>query len=168
MLAFLKCAALNFSTDHLVQLLAGVSLGFGRTFDLLVESEPLVCELQCTSPREIRRFIWVRSREVSEKVREMRLPRLPALHARKKKWRLPEQSDPFDCQEEKSSTERIWRRNCASVSEFTDKVLAVMEDLAERGQVLKYTEQEAGIPWGHQEGQAWESRNSPSLVRWHP
>ena len=72
-----------------------------------------------------------------------RLPRLPALYARKKKWRLPEQADPLDYQEEKCSTERIWRRNYASVSELTDKVLAVMEDQAERGQVLKFTEREA-------------------------
>ena len=72
-----------------------------------------------------------------------RLPRLPALHARKKKWRLPEQADPLDYQEEKCSTVRIWRRNYASVSELTDKVLAVMEDQAERGQVLKFTEREA-------------------------
>ena len=72
-----------------------------------------------------------------------RLPRLPALYARKKKWRLPEQADPLDYQEEYCSTERIWRRNYASVSELTDKVLAVMEDQAERGQVLKFTEQEA-------------------------
>ena len=72
-----------------------------------------------------------------------RLPRLPAQYARKKKWRLPEQADPLDYQEEKCSTERIWRRNYASVSELTDKVLAVMEDQAERGQVLKFTEREA-------------------------
>ena len=44
-----------------------------------------------------------------------RLPRLPALYPWKKKWRLPEQADPLDYQEEKCGTERIWRRNHASV-----------------------------------------------------
>ena len=67
---------------------------------------------------------------------------MPALYARKKKWRLP-QTDPLDSQEEKSSTERIWRRNYSTLVELTEQVLAVMEDQAERGQILKYTEQEA-------------------------
>ena len=72
-----------------------------------------------------------------------RLPRLPSLYTRKKKWRLTEQTDLLDYQEEKSSTEGIWRRNCSTLVEFTEQVLAVMEDQAERGQILKYTEQEA-------------------------
>ena len=73
---------------------------------------------------------------------EARLPRLPALYNRKKKWRLQEQTDPLDYQEEKSSTEQIWRRNYSTPVAFSD-VLAEMEDQAERGQILKYTEQEA-------------------------
>ena len=72
-----------------------------------------------------------------------RLPRLPALYAPKKKWRLAEQSDPVRYQEERVSTEQVWRRNYSTLVEFTDQVLEVMEDQAKRWQVLKLSEDEA-------------------------
>ena len=37
----------------------------------------------------------------------------------------------------------MWRTNYASLDAFSDKVLAVLEDQATRGQVIKMTEQEA-------------------------
>ena len=72
-----------------------------------------------------------------------RLPRLPALYAPKKRWRLAEQSDPVRYQEERVSGEQVWRRNYSTLVEFTDQVLEVMEDQAKRGQVLKLSEAEA-------------------------
>ena len=66
-----------------------------------------------------------------------RLPRLPALYAKKTKWRLPEQADPTDSSEEQSSLETIWRRNYASPAELPDKVIDVLEDQSRRIQVLK-------------------------------
>ena len=71
-----------------------------------------------------------------------RLPRLPALYA-PKKWPLTEQSDPVRYQEERVSTEQVWRRNYSTPVEFKNQVLEVMEDQAKRGQVLKLSESEA-------------------------
>ena len=40
-------------------------------------------------------------------------------------------------------TQSVWRTNYASLDVFSDKVLAVLEDQATRGQVIKMTEQES-------------------------
>ena len=39
--------------------------------------------------------------------------------------------------------EAIWKRNCSSLTEWSDKVLSVLEDQASSGQVLKLTETDA-------------------------
>ena len=71
-----------------------------------------------------------------------RLPRLPALYPAKKRWRLSEQGDPRNYLEQ-VDTVSMWRTNYASLDVFPDKVLAVLEDQATRGQVIKMTEHEA-------------------------
>ena len=39
-----------------------------------------------------------------------RLPRVPELYPRKKKWRLPRQADPLDYMEEQDTSESVWRQ----------------------------------------------------------
>ena len=73
----------------------------------------------------------------------VRLPRLPALYPAKRKWRLPEQSNPLDHLEGDAGGESAWRRNYTSLQELSDKVVDVLEDQARRGQVLKLSEPEA-------------------------
>ena len=46
-----------------------------------------------------------------------RLPRHPALYSKKTRWRLPEQYDPLDYQEERSATEGVWSRNYPTLEE---------------------------------------------------
>ena len=68
----------------------------------------------------------------------VRLPRLSALYANKRRWKLPEQNA-----EDEEKGDGIWRSNFASLSPVEDKVIAVLEDQAARGQVLKLSETEA-------------------------
>ena len=72
-----------------------------------------------------------------------RLPRIPALYPRKKKWSLLKQMDPLDDLEQQSGGEAVWRQNFSSLEAYTDKVLEVMHDQANRGQVLRLSEEEA-------------------------
>ena len=72
-----------------------------------------------------------------------RLPRLPALYARKKRWRLPKQMDPLDYLEDHSANDAVWRLNYSSLEEHSDSVLEVLVDQANRGQVLRLSEEEA-------------------------
>ena len=65
-----------------------------------------------------------------------RMPRLPALHRPKRRWRLESQMDPQGLPRRRGT-------NCTSLTGFADKVDAVLEDQAARGQVLKYSEEEA-------------------------
>ena len=62
-----------------------------------------------------------------------RLPRLPALYVAKRRWRLPEQEDPLEYQQEERGARAHGRGT----------VLAVMDDQSSRGQVLKLREEEA-------------------------
>ena len=41
----------------------------------------------------------------------VRMPRLPALYIQKKRWRIPEQSDPLDYLERPQEDGVTWRRN---------------------------------------------------------
>ena len=75
---------------------------------------------------------------------------LPALHRPKRKWRLPAQPDPLDYLEEAIEGDQMWSRNCSTMASLSDKVTAVLEDQAERGQVLKLTEEEARKKCPHQ------------------
>ena len=72
-----------------------------------------------------------------------RLPRLPALYEKKTSWRLPEQFNALDYQEERAAAEGVWRSNYSSLAGLADKVEAVMDDQAERGQIPRLTEKEA-------------------------
>ena len=62
----------------------------------------------------------------------------------KRRWRLESQRGPTNWQqEEEKQSESPWRQNYASLVGFADKVEAVLEDQAGRGQALKFTEAEA-------------------------
>ena len=74
----------------------------------------------------------------------VRMPRLPALYKRKKKWRLASQADPRNyLEDEEAGGELTWRRNYSSLDELSDKVIDVLEDQSKRGQILKLSEAEA-------------------------
>ena len=62
-----------------------------------------------------------------------RLPRLPALYAKKTSWRLPEQYNALDYEEERAASEGVWPSNYSSLEGLADKVEAVMDDQFERG-----------------------------------
>ena len=62
--------------------------------------------------------------------RGTRMPRHPALYRSKWKWRLEQQRDPTNWQEEEKLSESPWRQNNASLVCFADKVEAVLEDQA--------------------------------------
>ena len=55
-----------------------------------------------------------------------RLSRVPALYPRKKKWRVPRQTDPLDEMEEKDMSESFWRQYCSSLAEYEEQVLDVV------------------------------------------
>ena len=65
----------------------------------------------------------------------VRLPRQPALHHPMRKLAFTGTGRHVD--------EAIWKRNFSSLTEWSDKVLSVLEDQASRGQVLKLTETDA-------------------------
>ena len=74
----------------------------------------------------------------------VRMPRLPALYKRKKKWRLASQADPRNyLEDEETGSEHTWRRNYASLDELSDKVIDVLEDQTRRDQIIKLTETDA-------------------------
>ena len=73
----------------------------------------------------------------------MRLPRLPALYRPKRKWRLADQANPCDYQEEELAGDPLWKKNYSSLAELSDQVKDVLDDQSRRGQVLKLSEQEA-------------------------
>ena len=62
----------------------------------------------------------------------VRLPRLPALYVRKKRWQLPEQKYPEDPGAAPEDEEAVWR----PWGPLVDKVREVLEDQATRGQVM--------------------------------
>ena len=72
-----------------------------------------------------------------------RLPRLPALYAQKRKWRLPRAAEPEDYMEPQADGDAVWRRNYSTLPQHSDKDNDVMEDQARRGLVIALTEEEA-------------------------
>ena len=72
-----------------------------------------------------------------------RLPRQPALYPSKRKWRLPGQEDATDYLSAADDEETAWQKNYSSVGPLAEKAEEVLEDQCSRGQVLKFTEQEA-------------------------
>ena len=77
----------------------------------------------------------------------VRMPWLPALYRPKRKRKLPAQSDPLDCLEEAIEGDQVWRRNHSTAAEHSQT--AVLEDQAERGQVLRLSEEEARKKYPH-------------------
>ena len=74
------------------------------------------------------------------------MPRHPALYRPKRRWRLESQRDPTNWQqEEEKQSESPWRQNYASLVGIADKVEAVLEGQAGRGQVLKFAEADARV-----------------------
>ena len=71
----------------------------------------------------------------------VRLPRLPALYRPKRKWRLADQANPCDYQEEELAGDPSWKKNYSSLAELSDQVKDVLDDQSRRGQVLKLSEQ---------------------------
>ena len=77
----------------------------------------------------------------------VRIPQLLALYKTNRRWKLPEQSDALDYLEAAVEGDPEWRRNYSTLAELSEQVTAVLEDLAERGQVL--SEQEARKKYPH-------------------
>ena len=73
----------------------------------------------------------------------VRMPRLPALFTKKKRWMLPDQADPMAYQEERAAEEGVWRQNYSSLAEWSGECVKILDDQAEREQVLKMSEVEA-------------------------
>ena len=61
-----------------------------------------------------------------------RLPRLPALYAAKKRWKLTGQEDPADCLEPVEGSEAAWRKNYSTPGPFMNEVESVLEDQHKR------------------------------------
>ena len=72
-----------------------------------------------------------------------RLPRLPALYKAKRRWRLPEQTDPLEYLEQHLCPESIWRNNYASLPPLEEQVLEVLHEQASRGQIIMLPERAA-------------------------
>ena len=72
-----------------------------------------------------------------------RLPRLLAIYAAKKRWRLPGQEDPTDYLESIEEPGAEWRKNYSTLGPLFEEVEKVMKDQHARGQVLKLTEHDA-------------------------
>ena len=73
----------------------------------------------------------------------VRMPRLPALFKQKRRWRLPEQTNPLEYLEQPKDEGKTWRRNNVSLDQCKEQVLKVLHDQASRGQVLIMSESEA-------------------------
>ena len=105
-----------------------------------------------------------------------RLPRLPALYARKKRWRLPKQMDPLDYLEDQSANDAVWRLNYSSLEEHSDSVLEVSRSSQPRTSLTalrRRSQEEIPKSYGGFFGSAKEretrrSHFCPSPFRWHP
>ena len=72
------------------------------------------------------------------------MPRLPALHRLKKKWRLAPQTNPRAyLEEEDHGGETAWRRNYATLRPLRKEVMDVLDDQARRSQLIRLPEVEA-------------------------
>ena len=108
----------------------------------------------CSTSRRIRRCLLEAFLVVCALDLGMRMPRLPALCSicQNAEWRLPAQSDPLDCLEEAIEGDQVWRRSYSTLAHLPEQVTAVLEDQAERGQVLRLTEEEARRTYPHLSG----------------
>ena len=98
-----------------------------------------------------------------------RLPRFPALYAKKKRWQLPEQRYPEDPDGNPNVGESVWRSNYSSLGPLEDKVREVLEDQATRGQVLKLSIPKVScrLTRGTAQGQEGWNLHCSSPVRRH-
>ena len=76
----------------------------------------------------------------------------------------PDQADPVAWQEERAAEQGVWRQNYSSVADWSAECVKIMNDQAERGQVLRMRGSaeiprvDGGITWSDQEGEArWRS-----------
>ena len=74
----------------------------------------------------------------------VRMPRLP-----KRRWKLQGQSDPLDYLEDAVVGDPDWRRIYSTLDDLSEQVTTVLEDQAERGQVLRLTEEETRKNYPH-------------------
>ena len=79
----------------------------------------------------------------SASVRVLVFPGFRLFYPPKRKWRLPQQSDPADYAEIRTDGYALRRRNFSLVSELCHKVIGVLEDQTRHGQVIALTEQDA-------------------------
>ena len=108
--------------------------------DIPIDFRFLELLLEASGDPEVGLGIFARGVRVGPGVR---LPRLPALYAKKKRWQLPEQRFPEDPDVANYDEDSVWRSNYSSLEPLSDKVREVLEDHANRGQVLKLSEDEA-------------------------
>ena len=72
-----------------------------------------------------------------------KLPMLPTLYAPEKRLRLAEQTDPLEHLERNDSEETACRSNYSWVPALAQKVSTVLDDQAQKWQVIKLTQQTA-------------------------
>ncbi len=76
----------------------------------------------------------------------VKLPRTPAVYARKRRWRLEGQGDPdFDLQGERAALGDSWRDNYASAKIHDRAILTQLEEAVDRGLALRLSVEEAAF-----------------------
>ena len=88
-----------------------------------------------------------------------KLPRCPQIYSKKKKWRMQEQREQQEVDEQLAACV-VWNTNYSSVHPIKHHVLDVLRDQAKRGQVLVLNQQVAKkrFCWKHgssEEGEGW-------------
>ena len=108
----------------------------------------------------------------------IKLPRCPQIYSKKKKWRMQEQREQQEVDEQLAAC-GVWNTNYSSVHPIKHHVLDVLRDQAKRGQVLVLNQQVAknrfpGLPRGarydsldfpYRRGQAREPRRREPMVQ---
>ncbi len=73
-----------------------------------------------------------------------RMPRTPAIYARKRRWRLPTQADcGFDWESERATVGEAWRDNYQSASLHREAIMEQLLDSVDRGLALRMKPDEA-------------------------
>ncbi len=76
----------------------------------------------------------------------VKLPRTPAVYARKRRWRLEGQGDPdFDLLGERAALGDAWRDNYASAKLHDKAILQQLEEAVDRGLALRLSVEEAAF-----------------------
>ena len=92
----------------------------------------------------------------------VKMPRVPAVYPRKRRWRLPEQENP-------EAHRAYWGQgadndNYASAKEFLETVEEQLEQSVSKGQAVKLTEAEARRKYGRRSG---GSISGGSVEKWY-